>query len=95
MTVPNFVISKYVHFQFQERSKSLKTLVWEVQTNDGEDTLLGHVKWYGPWRQYSFFTDSPFTDLVFEKQCLRDIANFCEEQTKAHKSDSYDKKGEP
>jgi hypothetical protein len=37
------------------------------------------VRWYGKWRQYAFF---PMPNTVFERQCLRDIANFCEAKTR-------------
>ena len=78
--------AEYIHFEQHGTSPTGKTKIWEVLTSDGEDTLLGHIKFYSPWHQYSFFADSPFTDLVFEKTCLRDIANFCEEQTKLQRS---------
>lgn len=87
---------KYIHFEQTGISPTGKTKIWAVLTSDGEDTLLGHIKYYGAWHQYSFYTDSPFTDLVFEKQCLRDIANFCEEQSKLQRSNSLSesRKGE-
>lgn len=36
---------------------------------------LGVVKWYGSFRKYSFF---PEENIVFESQCLKDIASFLE-----------------
>ena len=36
----------------------------------GENLLLGTIKWYWRWRQYSFFT---VEDRVFEKKCMADI----------------------
>lgn len=36
-------------------------------------TFLGWVKWYGAFRKYSFF---PEPNIVFETQCLKDIASF-------------------
>jgi len=63
---------KYINFQWVKRNP--KTDVYEVYTKKEHD-YLGQVKWYFPWRQYSFF---PGTYLVFEKTCLRDIANFLE-----------------
>lgn len=35
--------------------------------------MLGQVKWYPGFRKYSFF---PSSDIVFEQQCLKDIASF-------------------
>jgi hypothetical protein len=56
-----------------------KTKRWSVDTLNG--ILLGHVQWYGQWRQYSFF---PHDATVFERKCLRDIASFCEMKTREH-----------
>jgi hypothetical protein len=53
--------------------------VWEVWAAD-KMTHLGSVKWLGRWRCYAF---RPATNTLFEKQCLRDLATFCERQTKA------------
>jgi len=77
---------KYVRFELEGSSKSGKTQVWKVQTKDG-NVLLGHVRWYSPWRCYSFFVSSGGGEfeLVFEKTCLRDIASFCENQTLRHR----------
>lgn len=32
--------------------------------------ILGEIKWYGPWRQYTFF---PEEATVWNTQCLEDI----------------------
>lgn len=76
--------SKWIEFVCIDRIQGHKTFTWRVVTKDGP-SLLGDVKWYGPWRCYSFF---PRPDCIFEKQCLRDIASFCEQQTQAHKTKS-------
>ena len=44
--------------------------------------LLGIVQWYAPWRRFAFVA---YAGCVFEQDCLRDIATFCEEQTRMHK----------
>jgi hypothetical protein len=54
---------------------------WQVLTIDGRE-LLGMVEWYSRWRCYCF---APDPGTIFERWCLRDIADFCEEQTKARK----------
>lgn len=54
-----------------------KTSRWQVATTD-ESSVLGSVHWFGRWRQYAFF---PLPDTVYERQCLRDIAEFCEQKT--------------
>jgi hypothetical protein len=58
-----------------------KTKVWYVATAT-QDSYLGKIAWFGRWRCYSFF---PNQGTIFEKTCLRDIADFCEEQTKAQR----------
>lgn len=37
--------------------------------------IIGVIKWYGPWRKYSFF---PAPNCIFETQCLKDITSFIE-----------------
>jgi hypothetical protein len=75
-------MSKWIKFLEQQVPPDRKTKIFLVLTTDGVSDL-GTVKWFGRWRCYSFF---PNTDTVFEKQCLRDIADFCEAETKAHKA---------
>ena len=71
-------------FRDERPSKSGKTKVWSVQTavsTDEEDLFfeLGTVSWYGGWRKYAFF---PAPQTLYEQDCLRQIANFCERETK-------------
>lgn len=61
-------------------SKSGKTLIWGVVTENNE--ILGQVKWFGRWRKYAFF---PKSNTLYEQDCLRDIADFCEDRTKLHR----------
>ncbi len=64
------------------KSPTRKTKVWEVQEPRGE-WEIGYIKWYGAWRCYAFY---PLQDTIYEKECLRFIADFCEaESTKARK----------
>ncbi len=72
-------MAKWIDFVNVGSSPSGKTLMFQVFTEDG--TVLGEVKWYTAWRQYSFF---PANDTIFEKTCLRDIAAFCELRNVAH-----------
>ena len=51
-------------------------------TSPVKATILGAIKWYAPWRKYSFF---PQPHTVFEKDCLREIADFCEKEMKEKK----------
>ena len=68
--------SKWVRFE-EADIEGRKTEVWfvfPVKSN----VELGVVKWYGGWRCYAFY---PEDMTIYEKQCLRDIAQFCEEET--------------
>jgi hypothetical protein len=72
----------HVYFDFVTRSKSGKTLEYHVMTKDDTD-CLGSVNWFGRWRCYAF---NPWPGTVFEKTCLREIADFCERLTKEHRA---------
>lgn len=72
-------VATYVSFILSGHTE--KTIIWDVKTKYWE--TLGIVKWFGSWRRYAFF---PKADTVFEKDCLRDIANFCESKTNEHYS---------
>jgi len=63
-------------------SKTGKTKIFEVVTNEEKMQILGYIKWDGPWRKYTF---QPTPDTKFEETCMRDIADFIQEQTKQHK----------
>lgn len=80
-------MSKYIEFVPLDRP-DLKTKIWRVQPIGEPGILLGHVKWFGRWRRYALFTE-PMT--VFEKDCLRTLADFCEMKTKAHRDGSRTK----
>jgi len=71
--------SKWI--RFEESKPNPKTKVWNVLALDG-DVILGRVSWFGRWRKYCFF---PSPECVFEQDCLRDIALFIEDQTKAQR----------
>lgn len=58
-----------------------KTKIWLVE-NKTNGSHLGEVRWQGAWRQYCFF---PADDCVFEKNCLRRIADYCEARTIEHR----------
>jgi len=66
----------WIRFDATGPSDSGKTETWRVSTLDGAP--LGRIAWFGRWRRYAFF---PFDATVFEQQCLRDIAAFCEQAT--------------
>lgn len=71
----------FIDFIGDRPSPSGKTQTWNVYAKGGE-APLGEVKWFGRWRCYAFF---PRSDTVFERTCLRDLANFCELKTAEHR----------
>jgi hypothetical protein len=58
-------------------SKTNKFSVWDRQGG----IVLGYVKWFVQWRQYCFFP----LNAVFDKKCLREVADFCEQTTQSHR----------
>jgi hypothetical protein len=61
----------YKYLRFEELEAKTKTKQFMVENTSG--SILGHVKWYTPWRKYCFFTHGP---LVFDAGCLADIQDF-------------------
>jgi hypothetical protein len=65
-------MAKWIEFLESSVNIGRKTKIFLVR-NKEHGSYIGEVKWYGPWRQYSFF---PSPNCVFERQCLMDIAHF-------------------
>lgn len=76
---------KWIRFRLTPRRAGRKTDRWLVCAKD-DDTLLGLVMWFARWRKYAFF---PEEGRVFEATCLRDIAAFCEERTREHRTGEF------
>jgi hypothetical protein len=74
-------IGKHIYARESSQPPERVTKRWAIVANDGE-VELGEVKWFGRWRCYAYF---PLNETIYEKQCLRDIAQFCEDQTKLHR----------
>jgi hypothetical protein len=72
---------------FVDEQPKPKTKVWAVWTKSQPFVVLGFVKWFARWYKYAFF---PEPEMLFEQTCLREIADFCEHQTKAHKLKNQD-----
>jgi hypothetical protein len=68
---------KYIDFFWTAWSRTGKTKQWIVQNRENQ-TVLGHITWFGRWRKYVF---EPDEDMVFEETCLRDIAQFIQQET--------------
>ena len=67
-------MAQYIDFVLAEEGK--KTNIWDVVTAEKCEEL-GVIKWFSRWRKYSFF---PLGGTVYENICLKDIAEFIEEQ---------------
>lgn len=70
---------KYMRFELSGRKP--RTLVWNV-CSVTTSAKLGYVAWFGRWRNYAFFPDE---SLVFDKNCLREIADFIERKNQEHR----------
>jgi len=64
-------MTKWIEFVDQSKPDR-KTKEFAVMNKDN-GSYLGRIKWYGSFRQYSFF---PEPECVFEKTCLKDIIDF-------------------
>lgn len=63
---------KWIRFTEVEHDHKRKTKQYAV-VNKESTTIIGYVKWYGPWRQFAFFPDH---NTVYETTCLADIGKF-------------------
>lgn len=59
-----------------------KTGVWSVFSKAQGDRL-GVVKWFGPWRQYCYFS---MDVAVFSSGCFQDLTKFLDALNKAKKA---------
>jgi hypothetical protein len=75
---------KWIRFEFNGLSDSGKTKRWLVIEIAEPQAVLGTITWYSSWRCYAY-SPKPDRVTVYEKYCLRDIANFCEQATVEHK----------
>ena len=71
-------VGKWTYARLVPVPPERKTSRWVVCADDGE-VELGEIKWHGKWRCYAYF---PLSDTLYEKQCLRDLADFCEAKTR-------------
>jgi hypothetical protein len=70
---------KWCAFRELPPQEGTKTKSWVLVTTYGEPLALGTVKFFPRWRQYSFF---PLPETIYERSCLRSIADFCEARTR-------------
>jgi hypothetical protein len=81
MELNEVVSSEGTYVKFVEGTPKPKTKTWNVIAKEGE-VELGWVGWFSKWRKYCFF---PAGETIYEEKCLRDIAQFIQEQTKHHR----------
>jgi len=62
--------SKYL--EFFKAGYTGKTGVYDVLSKH-QGSVLGHIRWYSPWRQYCFM---PSPQCVFNMGCMEDINRF-------------------
>lgn len=73
---------KYLLFRVDlEPHADRKTPIVGVYSKDN-GIRLGHIKWWGRWRQFCFF---PAAMTLFNPDCMKAIANHCASLTKAHR----------
>lgn len=70
---------KWITFEDLGPTKSGKTRRWSVMTKD-QQGCLGHIGWFGQWRRYCYYPS--LSGVVLEHECMRDLADFCESQTR-------------
>lgn len=69
-----------LRFDFTGTSDSGKTKRWYIWN---DETQLGHIRWFGQWRKYTFF---PAPNTTFDSSCLDEIKTFLETETEKHKA---------
>jgi len=62
--------NKYVFFK--KIASKPKTDVYEI-IEKKEESVLGIIKWYAPWRQYCFY---PEGNTIWSKGCMQEVINF-------------------
>lgn len=75
--------NKYLDIRQLGFSPSGKTQVWGVfSVNQG--ALLGEIRWFGRWRQYTF---APRPETTFNPDCLDTISEFIRDLMEDRKND--------
>lgn len=60
------------YLDFYETLDTGKTKVWTIISKT-RGSVLGQVKWHGPWRQYTFW---PSPETIWNVGCLADVQRF-------------------
>ena len=70
-------MAEYLKFVLLDKPVNRKTNTWMVAPKFGTSNL-GEIKFHPAWRRFCFF---PFPARLFDKDCLRSVADFCEAKT--------------
>ena len=80
----------HLSFELQPKPKKRKTEIWTVVAQG--EIRLGDVKWYAPWRRYTFHPDA---ETLYDAECLAALFKFCAEQTQERTRVRAEEKGQP
>lgn len=73
--------SEYLYFVEIPSPARRKTAVFDVRSRRS-GSVLGQIKWYGSWRQYTFW---PSPNTVWNRGCLQDINRYIQVQMDARR----------
>lgn len=73
-------LGKFMYARGPFPSASGKTLHYDIIS--AREVFLGEVRWYGPWRCYSFFPDG---GTIYNAGCMQELVDFCKEITDEHR----------
>ena len=79
-TMSKETVKKYIEIRVSGESTSGRTQIWQV-LNCRHLFICGEIRWHGAFRKYCFY---PSNSTLFDWDCLRMVADFCEEKTKEH-----------
>lgn len=72
---------KKIYLEFKEVASGSKLVrAWHVVSLT-QKTVLGLVRWFPHWRQYTLSTGD---EVVWSPGCLREVADFMERETAEH-----------
>jgi hypothetical protein len=74
-------MSEYLYFE-ETWPSDKKTAIIYVRSKSSSD-VLGEIRWYGPWRQYTFW---PSGETIFNKGCMLDILGVIDNLMEARRS---------
>jgi hypothetical protein len=79
--IPHRHVTAYM--VFRSETVTGKTGRWTIRNVRSGD-ILGEIRWYGAWRQYTFM---PVSGTVFNVGCMEDITRFIKERMQERKED--------